>query len=336
MITERLTVDPSSPDPARIARAAEALRAGQLVAFPTETVYGLGARADDADAVARIFAAKGRPAWNPLIVHVCDVPAAQRLVLAWPSEAEALARAFWPGPLTLVLPRDPARVPDGVTGGGGSVAVRAPSHPVARALIAAADVPVAAPSANRFQQLSPVTADHVMKSLAGRIPMVLDGGRCPQGIESTVVDLTGDVPAVLRFGALPMDALLRVAPGITARVGVAEGAGATSPGTARRHYAPAARLVVVSRGAGDEARAALRGEGAVAVGLARIGGPPSRDPLDRMLPEDPAGYGAELYHSLHALDDAGAALTVLEAPPDEPGWEAARDRIRRAEAPPRG
>lgn len=336
MITERLVVDPSSPDPTRVARAAEVLRGGGLVAFPTETVYGLGARADDAAAVAAIFAAKGRPAWNPLIVHVLDVPAAQGIVRVWPAHAEALARAFWPGPLTLVLPRDPSRVPDAVTGGGDAVAVRAPSHPVARALLAAAGLPVAAPSANRFQQLSPVTADHVMKSLGGRIPMVLDGGRCPHGIESTVVDLTGTTPAVLRFGALSLADLARVVPGITARVGVTEGEGAASPGTARRHYAPAAHLVVVARGRGDEAREALRAEGGGPVGLVRYGGSAADDPLARALPEDPAGYGAELYAALHALDDAGAARTVLEAPPDEAGWEAVRDRIRRAEAPRHG
>lgn len=333
MITERVVVDPIAPDPDRIARAAAVLRAGGLVAFPTETVYGLGARADDALAVAGIFAAKGRPAWNPLIVHVLDVTAAQRVVREWTDEADALARAFWPGPLTLVLPRDRARVPDAVTGGGDTVAVRAPSHPVARALLSAAGLPVAAPSANRFQQLSPVTADHVLKSLSGRIPMVLDGGRCPRGIESTVVDLSGATPAVLRYGALAHEALRAVLPALVARVGVVEGEGASSPGTAQRHYAPAARLLVVAPGRGDEARAALRDEGTASVGLLRLGGADAGDPLVRALPRDPSGYAAELYDALHALDDAGATLTVLEAPPDAPGWEAVRDRIRRAEAP---
>jgi len=330
METERLVVDPAAPDAARIARAAALLRDGQLVAFPTETVYGLGARAHDADAVAGIFAAKGRPAWNPLIVHVLDVTAAQGVVRAWPDSAARLAAAFWPGPLTLVLPRDFSRVPLAVTAGGDAVAVRAPSHPVARALLAAAGLPVAAPSANRFQALSPVSAAHVLKSLGGRIPMVLDGGRCGRGIESTVVDLTGPTAVVLRYGALSLAALAAVLPEITARVEVREGATA-SPGTALRHYAPRARLVVVSPHEVVGARDALAAACAGAVAVLRRGG--AQGPWDRALPADPEGYAAALYDTLHALDDAGAAAVVVEAPPDAPGWEAVRDRLRRAETP---
>lgn len=333
METERIVVDPTRPDPADVRRAADVLRAGGAVAFPTETVYGLGARADDDRAVAGIFAAKGRPAWNPLIVHVLDSAAARALTRAWPREADALARTFWPGPLTLVLPRAPGRVSDAVCAGGDTVALRAPAHPVARALLAAAALPVAAPSANRFQRLSPVTAAQVLKSLAGRIPLVLDGGRCPRGIESTVVDLSGEVPAVLRFGALPVDALREVIPAVRVAVAVREGEGAASPGTARRHYAPAARLVVAAPDAVDDAREALRAQGLTRVASLRVGGAPPRDALDRSLPPDPAGYGAGLYDALHALDDLGAEAVVLEEPPDAPGWEAARDRVRRAEAP---
>ncbi|MEZ4392887.1 MAG: L-threonylcarbamoyladenylate synthase [Polyangiales bacterium] len=328
MITERIVVDPGAPDPDAIARAALALRRGELVAFPTETVYGLGARADDADAVARVFAAKGRPAWNPLIVHVLDLAAAQELTLDLPPLTELLAARFWPGPLTLVLPRDPARVPAAVSGGGPTVAVRAPAHPVARALIAAAGLPVAAPSANRFQSVSPVTAAHVLKSLGGRIPWVLDGGRCAHGIESTVLDLTRERPTVLRHGAVSVEALRALLPALEVDVATRESATA-SPGTAGRHYAPDARLVLVAAGEAGEAREALRAEGAGVVAVVRLG-EGAGEGLERWLPNDPARYAAGLYDALHAAEDLGAEALVIEAPPALPGWEAVRDRLARA------
>ncbi|MFW6201455.1 MAG: L-threonylcarbamoyladenylate synthase, partial [Gemmatimonadota bacterium] len=201
-----LTVDPESPDPAAIDRAARALREGRLIAFPTETVYGLGADALDADAVRRIFEAKERPPRNPLIVHVADAAAARGLVERWPPAAGRLADAFWPGPLTLVLPKRP-EVPDEVTAGLPTVAVRVPSHPVARALLLAAGVPVAAPSANPFTGVSPTTARHVQSGLADRIDLVLDAGPTPVGIESTVVDLSGPKPRLLRPGMISPEAL---------------------------------------------------------------------------------------------------------------------------------
>ena len=333
MPPERLVVDPQHPDASVIAEASSRLLRGELVAFPTETVYGLGARADRADAVARIFAAKGRPAWNPLIVHVTDLAAAQGLVRDVPPVAALLAARFWPGPLTLVLPRDPAQVPDAVTGGGPTVALRAPAHPVARALLAAAGVPVAAPSANRFQSVSPVTAAHVMKSLRDRDLMVLDGGRCPHGIESTVLDLTREAPTVLRHGALSVASLRAVIPTLRVEVGVREGDTA-SPGTAARHYAPGCAVWVVARDAVPEARAAMAGAYGEPVMVLRLGAGEAARGV-RWLPADPAGYAAALYDALHEVEDAGAAARVVEAPPSSAGWEAVRDRLQRAAAPAR-
>src|SRR5919199_1388466 len=194
-------VDPHSPDVGVIRRAADLLRAGELVAFPTETVYGLGANALDEGAVRKIFEAKGRPSYNPLIVHVSSAADVSRVAAAWPESAQRLAERFWPGPLTLVLPKR-SEVPDAVTAGLGSVAVRVPAHPVALALLRAAGVPVAAPSANRSTEVSPTMAPHVEKSLGKRVALIVDGGPTTVGIESTVVDLSGERPVLLRPGAI--------------------------------------------------------------------------------------------------------------------------------------
>ena len=194
-----IAVSPTSPEAATIARAAALLGQGRLVCFPTETVYGLGANALDPAAVNRIYEAKGRPAHNPLIVHVADAAAAQRLVTAWPEAAERLAAKWWPGPLTLVLPKS-REVPTEVTAGLGTVAIRVPAHPVALALLKAAGVPVAAPSANRSGELSPTTAEHVQRSLGDLVPMILDAGPTTVGIESTVIDLSDRAPVLLRPG----------------------------------------------------------------------------------------------------------------------------------------
>jgi L-threonylcarbamoyladenylate synthase len=202
-------VDTTYPDAAVIADAAARLQAGQLVAFPTETVYGLGANALDPAAVQRIYAAKGRPAWNPVIAHVPSIEAARALAREWPASAQVLAEAFWPGPLTLVVPKA-AHVPEVATAGLDAVAVRVPAHPVALALLRAAAMPIAAPSANRFTQISPTTAWHVVQSLGDRVPLVLDGGPCSVGIESTVVDCTGEEVIILRPGMLGRESLERV------------------------------------------------------------------------------------------------------------------------------
>lgn len=335
MDTEVLTVDAVTPAPDAIARAAAVLLRGGLVAFPTETVYGLGALADDAACVARIFAAKGRPAYNPLIAHVTDAAMARALVRAWPPAAARLAAAHWPGPLTLVVARDPARIPDVVSAGRPTVAVRAPAHPVARALLAAVGRPVAAPSANRFQQLSPTTAAHVLKGLAGRVDLVLDGGPCPYGIESTVVDVTVDPPVLLRPGALPLAALAPLAPGLRLRAPAPhdddDEAARPSPGMVRRHYAPRARLVVATPDAVDAAVDALRAEG-LAVALVTRGRAARGDVVVRALPDDPAAYAAALFATLHALDDGGCGAVVVEAVPDDDAWAAVRDRLARASA----
>jgi len=300
-------------DAESIREAAAVLRAGGLVAFPTETVYGLGANALDATAVGRIFAAKGRPATNPLIVHVAEIAEAQTLVTTWPATARCLAERFWPGPLTLVLPRRPT-VPDIVTAGGPTVALRVPAHPVARALLAEAKVPVAAPSANRSTQLSPTTAEHVFAGLDGRIDLVLDGGPCFGGIESTVIDLSGATPRLLRPGLLPLAELEAILGPLERATTGDETAALPSPGMLARHYAPRTPLVCV------ETPPEPVPEGCVVVRF----GP------GELLPADPAAASALLYALLHELDGRGLRGIVVVLPPDAPEWLAIRDRLARA------
>mgnify|MGYP002780695115 CR=1 FL=1 len=242
---EQLTIDADAIAPAALARAAERLRAGGLVAFPTETVYGLGAHAMDAAAVARIYATKGRPAHNPVIVHVADEAAARAITAGWPPIAAQLAARWWPGPLTLVLPRADG-VPDIVTAGLAKVGVRVPAHPVALALLRAAALPIAAPSANRSDAVSPTTAAHVRESLGDAADvLLLDGGPCTVGIESTVLDVSGDVPVLLRPGGIARTAIEREL-GIAVRLAgeaARDDAPRTSPGQLAKHYAPRARVV---------------------------------------------------------------------------------------------
>jgi len=243
-MTRVVTVDPERPDPQVIAEAAEVIRRGGLVAFPTETVYGLGANALDAVAVRRIFEAKGRPATDPLIVHIAHMGQLGLVASAVPPAARALALAFWAGPLTLVLPKKPV-VPDEVTAGLASVAVRVPAHRVARALMETSGVPVAAPSANRFSRPSPTCAAHVLADLDGRVDLILDGGPTPIGVESSIVDCTCDPPALLRPGGITREQILAHVPTLTVRDG--RGAVATAqaaPGQLLRHYAPAAMLTL--------------------------------------------------------------------------------------------
>jgi len=329
----------TADDPA-IAEAVRVLRGGGLVAFPTETVYGLGARALDPSAIARVFAAKGRPARHPLIAHVMDETGARALAAAWPYAASILARAFWPGPLTIVVPRAP-HVPGAIAGGADSVAVRAPAHPVARAILAALGEPLAAPSANRYQSLSPVTAAHVVKSLGDAVDLVVDGGPTTEGIESTVVDVRGGDVVVLRPGAIDLAALRAVVP---ARLHHAEppadGEGRASPGMDARHYAPRAALILA--GAGDAERAAIDArarpgkDGAPAKVALVVRAEPSAA-IDasfvvHVLPADAKGYERSLFATLHAADDAGCDVVVVEAVPDGDAWLAARDRLARARA----
>ena len=243
-MTRCLRVNPECPEAEVIAEAAAVIRGGGLVAFPTETVYGLGANALDAQAVAGIFRAKERPSYDPLIVHLADAARLSSVVAEVPDVAKELAAEFWPGPLTLVLPRGP-QIPDEVTAGGDTVAVRVPAHPVARALIVAAGLPIAAPSANRFGRLSPTCADHVMADLSGRIDLVLDGGETQVGVESTVLSLRTDIPTILRPGGIARESLERLLGSVDVREpSIAEGEALISPGTTIKHYAPRAKTTL--------------------------------------------------------------------------------------------
>jgi L-threonylcarbamoyladenylate synthase len=319
-----IRVDAHSPDATVIARAAELLRAGKLVAFPTETVYGLGANALDPAAVERIFAAKGRPSYNPLIVHVANADGARAVAAEWPERADLLAAAFWPGPLTIVVPKRP-EVPDSVTAGLGSVAVRVPSHPVAVALIAAAGVPVAAPSANRSMMLSPTSAQHVATSLDGVVDLILDAGATTVGIESTVVDLTTEKPRLLRPGMITATQIERVVGPIVAVTSSTGEDARPSPGMLERHYSPRARLVLVDAAEVADVVRHERAQGANVEALVVA----SRDHGSPM-PRDAADYAACLYERLHALDHAGVDVVVVERVPNTAEWAGIRDRLERA------
>jgi len=327
-------VDPVHPDPEIMERAGRVLRDGWLVAFPTETVYGLGGNARDPAAIARIYAAKGRPATNPVIVHVASVDEARALVTTWPASASLLADAFWPGPLTLVLHRR-ADVPRALSAGLETIAVRIPAHPVALALIRAADVPIAAPSANRSNELSPVAAQHVVRSLGDRVHTVLDGGPTHVGIESTVVDLTRERPRILRPGVIDAARIAAIVGPLDEKRETHDAhAPRHSPGQMERHYAPRARLVLAN--AGDESVRDLvratraRGE---TVGLVSLGELDLEVDVAVKLPRDPRACAARLYATLHACDDEGCALVVVERPPRDAAWDAVRDRLERAATP---
>jgi L-threonylcarbamoyladenylate synthase len=284
------------------------IRSGELVAFPTETVYGLGANALDPAAVAKIYAAKGRPPGSPLIVHVDSIEMARSLAREWSVNAEKLATRFWPGPLTLVLPKRP-HVPDVVTAGLDTVGIRMPSHAIALALIKEAGLPVAAPSANRFSELSPTTAGHVRAGLGDRVAMVLDGGPTTVGIESTVLSLAGPEAILLRPGMISQAQIEEVIGPVRAEQAVL-GAAHPSPGMHRRHYSPKTPLILV-----------------------KPGQPPSSGHGVRLqMPADPSQYAAVLYEKLHQADSENWDWIEIELPPDDPAWTAIRDRLERAAA----
>lgn len=305
------------PSRDEILHAAELIRAGRLVAFPTETVYGLGANALDAGAVERIFRAKGRPATSPLIVHVASAAMARQVVRAWPEAADGLAARFWPGPLTLVLPKAPA-IPSRVTAGLDTVGVRMPAHPVAQALIEAAGVPVAAPSANRFTQLSPTTAEHVRQGLGAAVDLILDGGPTEVGIESTVLSLAGGTPVLLRPGMIGKPDLEAVI-GPIAVAEAAEGAH-PSPGMHERHYSPRTPLVV-SR------KLPVSGNTVYLWHTVEL---PAKKTVK--MPNEANRFAQRLYAVLHELDHEGWDWIVVEPVPDGPEWDGVRDRLRRASA----
>jgi L-threonylcarbamoyladenylate synthase len=302
--------------------------------LPTETVYGLAANALDEVAVRRIFAVKGRPAHNPIIVHVADEAMARRCASSWPEAAARLCRAFWPGPLTLVLPRA-KEIPDAVTAGGATVGIRWPSHPFMLAVIRACGFPLAAPSANVSNEISPTTAGHVLKNLGGRIPLVVDGGPAQVGIESSVVDLTSSPARLLRPGIISPESLRAV----VGRLATCEHAGGgvlRSPGQLPRHYAPKARLLVLLW----EDEAGLR------VQMTAHGLVPARTqvvahthiPLGggfggvSVIPHDAEAFARALYAELHRCDAVGAEWIVVEAVPETPEWHGIADRLRRASA----
>ncbi len=310
-------------------RAADILRRGGLVAFPTETVYGLGADATSDSAVARIFEVKGRPSTNPLIVHVPDVFFAKRQAAAWPAVADDLAAAFWPGPLTLVLPAA-ASISKLVTAGGASVGLRVPDHPVALELLRAfADVgsgAVAAPSANRSNHVSPTTAEHVRAELGPAVDLILDGGPCRVGIESTVLDLSAAAATILRPGGVSRAEIEAVIGPVALRGGSDAGV-AASPGRQVRHYAPSIPAYRYEASDAERVAAVIRPR-AVLLPLAAS----QRNLADITqlpMPNDPADYATILYQSLRAAETLGDTI-YIEMPPDAPAWAAVRDRLTRA------
>jgi L-threonylcarbamoyladenylate synthase len=330
--TRVIAVDSEEPAPWALEVAAEVLQHGGLVAFATETVYGLGADATNPEAVARIFAAKGRPAFNPLIVHASGTAMARTCVRDWPDAADALATAFWPGPLTLVVPRS-ERIPDIVTAGGATVGLRVPRPAIARRLITTAGRPIAAPSANRSTRTSPTRAEHVVEDLGGRIDLILDSGPTAVGLESTVLDLTPRHPRVLRPGPITAGEIAHVlGVNVVETTDEPQPAGPlSSPGQMDVHYAPRTCAVRVDA-PGDlgglrwPPRAAL-----LVIGPHTIASLSSS--LHQFRLETPEAAARDLYAVLHECDRLQLDLVVVLPPPDRPEWAAVRDRIRRATQP---
>lgn len=345
-----------NPSPEVIREAAAMICEGKLVAFPTETVYGLGADALSETAVRSIFSAKGRPSFNPVIVHVDSIAAARELAAEWTEVAQRLAEAFWPGPLTLVVKRGPA-IPDAVTAGGPTVAIRMPSHPVALALLREAG-PIAAPSANRSEEVSPTRAEHVLKSLDGMIDGLLDAGPTQVGLESTVVDVSQTPLRILRPGMLIADELRKAAPFLVdCRNGERDEDESPfrSPGQMLRHYAPRAPLFIAPREAilelfavGNAQVLDVQQPQPTTATLGWIDMAPDVDAASTRdvsqhnvsaaathvhrieLSGNSAGYARELYHALHTLDNSGVQAIYATAPPTTSAWQAIWDRLSRA------
>jgi L-threonylcarbamoyladenylate synthase len=317
-------------DAEAVRRAAEVIHAGGLVAFPTETVYGLGADALSAAAVTRIFEAKERPRGNPLIVHVAGVDALEGVAAQVPARVQDIAHRFWPGPLTLVLPRARA-VPLMTTGGLETVAVRVPAHPVARALIQAASRPIAAPSANRSGRPSPTCAEHVREDLDGRIDLVLDGGPTPVGVESTVLDMTSEPPTLLRPGGVTLEQLESCLGEVRVLSSDDDEAASRSPGLRFRHYAPRARIVLIEPGTGERAVTSwLEAGKSVALMIQRAAGLERPGLTVRSMPADSEGYARELFGVLRELDSRGVDAIFVEAIAEEGLGRTVMDRLRRA------
>lgn len=317
-----------------VGKAAELLKAGELVAMPTETVYGLAGNAFNEGAVEKIFAVKGRPRRNPIIVHVASFEMARRCVSEWPEIAEKLAAAFWPGPLTLVLPRS-SDVPDVVTAGGGTVGLRWPSHPFMQAVIRECGFPLAAPSANLANQVSPTNADHVRRALGDKIELIVDGGQSQVGIESTVLDLSSKPPRLLRPGMIHEESLLAVTGELMLGFGDSEEV-LKSPGLLKKHYSPRAKLVILTWKNEGELKAHLAAHGVAPSKVHLIAHTtiPLNVELGRVsvIPHDAEAFARAIYAELHHCDEAGAELIVVEELPGGTEWRGIADRLQRAAA----
>jgi len=335
MKVEVLSTHTASLFATAVARAAELLRAGNVVALPTETVYGLAANALDARAVAKIYEIKGRPAHNPIIVHVADLAMAKQCVSHWPPSASQLAKSFWPGPLTMVLPRAPV-IPDMVTAGGATVGVRWPSHPFIQAVIRACGFPLAAPSANLSNSISPTNAEHVRNQLGDQLGLIVDGGQSQVGIESTVVDLAAQPPRVLRPGMIHEESLMAVVGNLQHLTLNTQPPTLRSPGLLKKHYAPKAKLLI--RLWHDAANLKFQ--------LATCNFQPATTHIIAhtqipsgegfggvsVIPHDVEAFARAIYAELHRCDAAGATLIVVEALPPGVEWRAIADRLTRAAA----
>ncbi len=336
-MTEILSTHTPALFAAAVKRAVLLLRAGEVVALPTETVYGLAANALDEKAVAKIFQIKGRPAHNPIIVHVAGLELAKACTADFPAVAEKFARAFWPGPLTLVLPRA-AQIPRLVTAGGETAGIRWPAHPFMQAVIRECQFPLAAPSANPSNQLSPTNAEHVRTWLEGKIPLIVDGGQSQVGIESTVLDLTVSPARVLRPGMIHAESLAAVDGAIQVSVNQSPPADGTlrSPGMLVKHYSPRAKLLIwkwrdAEDLAGKMAKAGLEMADGQIIAHTQI---PVNFSAGNVcvIPHDAEAFARALYAELHRCDTAGATWIIVEAPPDLPEWAGITDRLQRAAA----
>jgi L-threonylcarbamoyladenylate synthase len=322
---------------AAVKRAAELLRAGEVVALPTETVYGLAANAFDEKAVAKIFRIKGRPANNPIIVHVAGIEMAKLCAENFPPRAEKLSKSFWPGPLTLVLPRA-KKIPDNVTAGGETVGIRWPSHPFIQAVLRECGFPLAAPSANLSNQISPTNSEHVRAQLGGKISLIVDGGQSQVGIESTVLDLTVSPAQILRPGMIHAESLAAVCGEVQSpksRVQSPETA-LRSPGLLEKHYSPKAKLVILNWREDADLKFQIQNfkfqiQNCFVIAHTQI--PSGENFADvSVMPHDAEAFARAIYAVLHRCDGAGAKTIIVEALPETPEWSGIADRLRRASA----
>lgn len=329
-------IDPQEIESA-VDEAVKLLKSGEVVALPTETVYGLAANAFNPDAVAKIFAIKGRPSNNPIIVHVSSIAMAKKCVRQWTTEATKLANNFWPGPLTIVLPKSET-IPSIVTAGGDTVGIRFPSHPVIQKVIEKCGFPLAAPSANISSRVSPTTAEHVLKQLGDRIKLIIDGGPCKVGIESTVFDLACDPPRVLRPGIIHEESLFAALGKKKPSMLIEEGKNGAlrSPGLLKKHYAPLAKLFCLEWQTAEELIEKMSEIGCIPEYTRILAF--SDAPLNlkswniTLMPRKATAYARALYAELHRCDEEGARWIIIQTPPRLPQWEAIHDRLRRASA----